>query len=65
MTRKELIERLEELKNTAMLQDDTRPAAAVLASLQGALLTHADIELMDLVTSFSQGQIRTIRSRLN
>jgi hypothetical protein len=65
MTRQELIARLEELLEAANTTADTRPAAAVLASLIGALVEHSDIELMDVAATFSKERIRTIKNRWN
>ena len=65
MTRKELIARLEELTNDAMRQDETMPAAAVLSTLLGALVSHSDVALMELVGQFSRSQMRALQNQLN
>lgn len=64
MTRNELIEQLEELINQAMAHDETRPAAAVLNVLRGALLARADTELMNFCCAFSKEQIQRLDNSL-
>lgn len=65
MTREELVKEIEALADRAERQDDTRPAAAVLSVLLGALLMRSDVELMHAMVPFSESQIRAIRSRWN
>jgi hypothetical protein len=65
MDRAELITRLNELLEAANATDDTKPAAAILASLIGAMIEHSDTDLMRIVTAFSSDRIRTIKSRWN
>lgn len=65
MDRQELIRQIAELAKTANKNRDTKPAAAVLFALAGAMTVDADTELMDIVAQFSQSQIRTLRSQWN